>query len=65
MLSIFPLSWLGEHVSQIGGGKPKMRYYFGENGWPKSKLGGPPETDADKDQLIDMLQVESFDLICR
>lgn len=37
-----------------------MRYYFGENGWPKSKLGGPPETDADKDQLIDLLQVESF-----
>ena len=39
-----------------------MRYYFGENGWPKSKLGGSPETDSEKDQLIDSLQVEWFDL---
>lgn len=42
---------------QVGGGKPKMRYYFGENGWPKSKLGGPPETDDEKNLLIDSLQV--------
>ncbi|CAM9944253.1 unnamed protein product [Ectocarpus sp. 8 AP-2014] len=41
---------------KVGGGKPKMRYYFGENGWPKSKLGAPPETDQEKDLLIDSLQ---------
>ncbi|CAM9902292.1 unnamed protein product [Laminaria digitata] len=33
-----------------------MRYYFGENGWPASKLGGPPETDDEKTLLIDSLQ---------
>lgn len=44
---------------QVGGGKPKMRYYFGANGWPKSTLGGPPETDGDKDILIDSLQVST------
>lgn len=42
---------------QVGGGKPKMRYYFGENGWPKSKLGGAPQTDGEKELLIDSLQV--------
>lgn len=45
---------------KVGGGKPKMRYYFGENGWPKSKLGAPPETDQEKDLLIDSLQVCSL-----
>ena len=44
---------------QVGGGKPKMRYYFGENGWPQSKLGGPPQTDDEKTLLIDSLQVRS------
>lgn len=34
-----------------------MRFYFGENGWPKSKLGAAPETDEEKDLLIDSLQV--------
>ncbi|CAM9905890.1 unnamed protein product [Pylaiella littoralis] len=42
--------------NKVGGGKPKMRYYFGENGWPKSKLGAPPETDEEKELLIDSLQ---------
>lgn len=34
-----------------------MRFYFGENGWPKSKLGAAPETDEEKELLIDSLQV--------
>lgn len=34
-----------------------MRYYFGVNGWPKSKLGAPPETDSAREVLIDSLQV--------
>lgn len=34
-----------------------MRFYFGENGWPASKLGGPPRSDEEKNTLIDSLQV--------
>lgn len=34
-----------------------MRYYFGEYGWPSSKMGGPPQTDAEKENLVDSLQV--------
>ncbi|CAI6000805.1 unnamed protein product [Closterium sp. NIES-64] len=44
--------------NKIGGGKPKMRWYFNKNGWPHSSfLPAPPATDADKDVLIDTLQV--------
>ncbi|CAM9123475.1 unnamed protein product [Ascophyllum nodosum] len=53
---IWSPEYYDELQNKIGGGKPKMRYYFGENGWPKSKLGGSPETDSEKDQLIDSLQ---------
>lgn len=42
--------------NKVGGGKPKMRFYFGENGWPASKLGPPPTSDAEKDDLVDALQ---------
>lgn len=45
---------------QVGGGKPKMRYYFGENGWPSSKLGAPPGSDTEKDALVDALQVRKM-----
>lgn len=34
-----------------------MRFYFGENGWPKSTLGAAPETDEEKELLVDSLQV--------
>ncbi|KAJ8619121.1 hypothetical protein MRB53_015307 [Persea americana] len=45
--------------NQIGGGKPKMRWYFGENGWPSSKVfGTPPAADADREKLIDTIQVK-------
>ncbi|KAH9605013.1 hypothetical protein KSS87_008568 [Heliosperma pusillum] len=43
--------------NRIGGGKPKMRWYFKENGWPTSTVfETPPENDADKAKLIDTLQ---------
>ncbi|KAJ0647535.1 putative phosphoglycolate phosphatase-like, domain 2, HAD superfamily [Helianthus annuus] len=50
--------------NQVGGGKPKMRCnrtnlirYFKENGWPSSTLfPTPPESDADRAKLIDVLQ---------
>ncbi|KAK9713475.1 hypothetical protein RND81_06G029800 [Saponaria officinalis] len=43
--------------NQIGGGKPKMRWYFKENGWPTSTIfETPPENDADRAKLIDTLQ---------
>jgi len=34
-----------------------MRYYFDKNGWPTSKLGAAPETDEEKELLVDSLQV--------
>ena len=42
-----------------GGGKPKMKYHFGENGWPTTSQffgGAVPISDADKDALVDALQ---------
>lgn len=39
-----------------------MRFYFGENGWPKSKLGAAPETDEEKELLVDSLQVQTVHL---
>ncbi|EIE19257.1 HAD-like protein [Coccomyxa subellipsoidea C-169] len=43
--------------NSIGGGKPKMRWFFGEYGWPISTvLQRIPETDEEKAQLIDTLQ---------
>ncbi len=42
----------------VGGGKPKMRWYFGQKGWPTSSvLGGKvAETEEEKTQLVDVLQ---------
>ncbi|KAL2612664.1 hypothetical protein R1flu_024356 [Riccia fluitans] len=41
----------------VGGGKPKMRWYFGKNGWPTSSLfETAPDSDEDKSTLIDTLQ---------
>ena len=41
----------------VGGGKPKMRWYFGKYGWPSQKGGvaAPGETDA-QESLVDALQ---------
>ncbi|TYI89254.1 hypothetical protein E1A91_D03G042500v1 [Gossypium mustelinum] len=41
----------------IGGGKPKMRWYFKEHGWPSSTIfETPPESDEERAKLIDTLQ---------
>ncbi|KAG2579481.1 haloacid dehalogenase-like hydrolase domain-containing protein At4g39970 [Panicum virgatum] len=56
-----PLYWdeafYDELQNRIGGGKPKMRWYFGEIGWPSSKIfETPPSTDSDKEKLVDIIQ---------
>ncbi|KAK1361744.1 haloacid dehalogenase-like hydrolase domain-containing protein [Heracleum sosnowskyi] len=56
-----PLNWTLEFYdvlqNQIGGGKPKMRWYFKENGWPTSTIfDTPPEDESDRANLIDTLQ---------
>ncbi|CAN4126715.1 unnamed protein product [Withania somnifera] len=56
-----PLNWSLEFYdvlqNQIGGGKPKMRWYFKEHGWPTSTIfQKPPEDDSDRAKLIDTLQ---------
>lgn len=57
-----PLVWSTEYYdilqNTVGGGKPKMRWHFKENGWPSSKLGPPPpESDeAARSKLVDDLQ---------
>ncbi len=45
--------------SQVGGGKPKMRWYFKRNGWPVSDVlqGRAPATEQEQELLIDTLQV--------
>ncbi|KAL2343078.1 hypothetical protein Fmac_004363 [Flemingia macrophylla] len=56
-----PLNWdvqfYDELQNLIGGGKPKMRWYFKEHGWPSSTLfASPPTNDQDRAMLIDTLQ---------
>ncbi|XP_010025428.2 haloacid dehalogenase-like hydrolase domain-containing protein At4g39970 [Eucalyptus grandis] len=56
-----PLNWglefYDELQNQIGGGKPKMRWYFKEYGWPSSSIfEKPPESDEDRAKLIDTIQ---------
>lgn len=56
-----PLNWDLEFYDQlqnlIGGGKPKMRWYFKEHGWPSSTIfETPPEDDESRSKLIDTLQ---------
>ncbi|XVF61585.1 hypothetical protein PTKIN_Ptkin08bG0141700 [Pterospermum kingtungense] len=56
-----PLVWDPEFYdvlqNQIGGGKPKMRWYFKEHGWPSSTIfETPPEDDEERAKLIDTLQ---------
>ena len=44
-------------ANTVGGGKPKMRYHFDNNGWP-SFFGGSkiPRTDEEKTKMVDSLQ---------
>lgn len=55
------LNWASDFYdvlqNTIGGGKPKMRWYFKEHGWPSSTVfETPPENDDDRAKLIDTLQ---------
>ncbi|XP_061949666.1 haloacid dehalogenase-like hydrolase domain-containing protein At4g39970 isoform X1 [Populus nigra] len=59
--SSLPLNWSPDFYdvlqNRIGGGKPKMRWYFKEHGWPSSNLfEKPPEDDESRAKLIDTLQ---------
>ncbi|KAL2906123.1 hypothetical protein RDABS01_004833 [Bienertia sinuspersici] len=56
-----PLNWDVEFYdvlqNRIGGGKPKMRWYFKEHGWPTSTIfETSPETDSDRSKLVDVIQ---------
>ncbi|XP_061344566.1 haloacid dehalogenase-like hydrolase domain-containing protein At4g39970 [Gastrolobium bilobum] len=56
-----PLNWgihfYDELQNRIGGGKPKMRWYFKEHGWPSSTLfETTPSSDEDRAKLIDIIQ---------
>uniref|UniRef100_A0A7N0VKV2 Uncharacterized protein n=1 Tax=Kalanchoe fedtschenkoi TaxID=63787 RepID=A0A7N0VKV2_KALFE len=56
-----PLSWSSEFYdvfqNTVGGGKPKMRWYFKGHGWPTSTVfQNPPEDDENREKLIDVLQ---------
>ncbi|CAM8990606.1 unnamed protein product [Rhodiola kirilowii] len=56
-----PLNWSSEFYdvfqNTVGGGKPKMRWYFKEHGWPTSTVfQSPPEGDENREKLIDILQ---------
>lgn len=43
--------------NRVGGGKAKMRWYFGSEGWPTSTVvKGVPSTDAEQTALIDVMQ---------
>ena len=55
--------------NKIGGGKPKMRWFFGEHGWPSSSvLPGIPQSDEERSVLIDTLQdwktAKYQDIVC-
>ena len=55
-----PVEWSVDYYdvlqNTVGGGKPKMRFFFGENGWPETKNGAAPATEAEQEALVDALQ---------
>jgi len=59
-------SWSEEYYDQlqnrIGGGKEKMRAFFGEVGWPNSSLGLSPTTEAERSRLVDALQLRKTEI---
>lgn len=51
-----------EFQNKVGGGKPKMRWYFNKHGWPSSTAKStPPETDVEREELVDILQAWKTD----
>lgn len=57
-----PVSWSEEFYcmlqNTVGGGKPKMRWYFARNGWPASSVlsGYKPRSEQEQTAIIDALQ---------
>mmetsp|Transcript_22652 Transcript_22652/g.55892 ORF Transcript_22652/g.55892 Transcript_22652/m.55892 type:complete len:319 (+) Transcript_22652:221-1177(+) len=55
-----PYEWTPEYYdvlqNMIGGGIPKMRHYFTENGWPSSTLGPPPADTDGREGMLKTLQ---------
>ena len=46
-------------ANTVGGGKPKMKYHFGENGWPATPEffgGAVPSNEDEQNALVDALQ---------
>jgi len=66
-----PVNWSVEYYdvlqNTVGGGKPKMKWHFKENGWPSSKTtnGVVPTSDADRDALVDALQDKKTEIYKR
>ena len=66
-----PVNWSVEYYdvlqNTVGGGKPKMKWHFKENGWPSSKTTGGvvPASDADRDALVDALQDKKTEIYKR
>ncbi|KAG2487829.1 hypothetical protein HYH03_013546 [Edaphochlamys debaryana] len=55
-----PLVWTTEYYdvlqNTVGGGKPKMKYHFKNNGWPSTKFGPAPTSEEACNKLVDDLQ---------
>ena len=57
-----PVVWTVEYYdvlqNTVGGGKPKMMYYFNQEvkAWPTVRGGGAPGNEADQIKLVDDLQ---------
>ncbi|TFJ82169.1 hypothetical protein NSK_006498 [Nannochloropsis salina CCMP1776] len=58
--------WDEEYYDQlqnkVAGGIPKMRYYFGENGWPTSTLGAAPTEEKGREDILNALQNRKTDI---
>lgn len=46
----------------LGGGKAKMHWYFGKNGWPVSKFGPSPEGEKAQHDFVDSLQERKVEI---
>jgi HAD superfamily hydrolase (TIGR01509 family) len=56
-LAVWDEEFYDDLQNRVGGGKPKMRWYFGKFGWPTSTvLPEVPTSEADQATLIDTLQ---------
>lgn len=64
MLCLVPVEEVVFHVASLIGQNSNARY-FKEHGWPTSTVfATPPESDADRSKLIDILQVPVLSIFC-